>query len=111
VNFAFSDEQEEFRETLRRFLAAHAPMAEVRRAIETPEGFDAALWKHMAQELGLQGIHLPEAYGGQGFSFLELGIVQEELGRWPGSSARGAGTSPACLWCVVPTAEASCSTG
>jgi alkylation response protein AidB-like acyl-CoA dehydrogenase len=81
VNFAFSDEQEEFRETLRRFLAAHAPMAEVRRAIETPEGFDAALWKRMAQELGLPGIHLPEAYGGQGFSFLELGIVQEELGR------------------------------
>ncbi|HME68474.1 MAG TPA: acyl-CoA dehydrogenase family protein [Myxococcota bacterium] len=56
-------------------------MAEVRRTMETPEGFDDALWKRMARELGLQGVHLPEAYGGQGFSFLELGIVQEELGR------------------------------
>jgi alkylation response protein AidB-like acyl-CoA dehydrogenase len=81
VDFAFSDEQEQFRETLRRFLADHAPMAEVRRAMETAEGFDPALWKRMAKELGLQGVHLSEAYGGQGFSFLELGIVQEELGR------------------------------
>jgi len=81
VDFAFSDEQEQFRETLRRFLTEHAPMAAVRRTLETPEGFDDALWKRMARELGLQGVHLPEAYGGQGFSFLELGIVQEELGR------------------------------
>jgi alkylation response protein AidB-like acyl-CoA dehydrogenase len=81
VDFAFSDEQEQFRETLRRFLAEAAPMAEVRRTMETPEGFDKALWKRMATELGLQGVHLPESYGGQGFSFLELGIVQEELGR------------------------------
>ncbi len=81
MDFAFSDEQEQFRETLRRFFAEHAPMAEVRRTLETAEGFDGALWKRMARELGLQGVHLPEAYGGQGFSFLELGIVQEELGR------------------------------
>jgi len=81
VDFAFSDEQEQFRSTLRRFLAEFAPMAEVRRAMETPEGFEGALWKRMARELGLQGVHLPEVYGGQGFSFLELGIVQEELGR------------------------------
>ena len=44
MDFAFSDEQEQFRETLRCFLAAHAPMAEVRRAMETPEGFDPTLW-------------------------------------------------------------------
>jgi len=81
VDFAFSDEQERFRETLRRFFAEHAPMSEVRRTMETPEGFDDALWQRMARELGLQGVHLPEAYGGQGFSFLELGVVQEELGR------------------------------
>jgi len=81
VDFAFSDEQEQFRETLHRFFAEHAPMSEVRRTMETPEGFDDALWQRMARELGLQGVHLPEAYGGQGFSFLELGIVQEELGR------------------------------
>src|SRR5438445_10886740 len=49
--------------------------------METPDGYDQAVWKQMAQELGLQGLHIPEAYGGQGFSFVELGIVLEEMGR------------------------------
>ena len=35
----------------------------------------------MAQELGLQSLHIPEEYGGQGFTFVELGIVLEEMGR------------------------------
>ena len=30
---------------------------------------------------GLCGVHVPEAYGGQGFGFVELGIVLEEMGR------------------------------
>ena len=35
----------------------------------------------MANELGLQGLHIPEEYGGQGFTWVELGIVLEEMGR------------------------------
>jgi alkylation response protein AidB-like acyl-CoA dehydrogenase len=81
MNFAFSDEQEAFREEIRRFLAARSPMSEVRRALETPEGFDPGLWRAMAAELGLPGIAVDEAHGGQGFGPLELGIVQEEMGR------------------------------
>ena len=49
--------------------------------METAEGCDAAVWKQMAEELGLQGIHIPETYGGQGFGFLELCIALEEMGR------------------------------
>jgi alkylation response protein AidB-like acyl-CoA dehydrogenase len=67
VDFAFSEEQDEFRETLRRFLAEKSPSAEVRRVMESPEGYDPVLWKQMATELGLQGLALPEACGGQGF--------------------------------------------
>jgi alkylation response protein AidB-like acyl-CoA dehydrogenase len=81
MNFAFSEEQEEFREMLHRFLDEKSPTAEVFRLMETAEGFDAAVWKQMAEELGLQGIHIPEAYGGQGFGFLELCIALEEMGR------------------------------
>src|SRR2546422_6457271 len=81
MNFTFSDEQEELRRTVRRFLEEKSPSSEVRRLMETGEGFDEAVWKQMAQELGLQGIHIPEAFGGQGFSFVELGIVLEEMGR------------------------------
>jgi alkylation response protein AidB-like acyl-CoA dehydrogenase len=81
VNFAFSEEQEELRRTVRQFLEAKSPEAEVRRLMETPEGYDPAVWKQMGQELGLQGLAIPEAYGGQGFTFIELGIVLEEMGR------------------------------
>jgi len=81
VNFAFSDEQEELRQTVRRFLEGKSPSAEVRRLMETTEGYDAAVWKQMGQELGLQGLHIPEEFGGQGYTFVELAIVLEEMGR------------------------------
>jgi alkylation response protein AidB-like acyl-CoA dehydrogenase len=81
VNFAFSDEQDEFRATLRRFLEECAPASELRRMFAAPQGFDRSLWKRMAGELGLPGVHLPESAGGLGFGYLELGIVLEEMGR------------------------------
>ena len=81
MNFAFSDEQEELRQTVRRFLEGKSPSAEVRRLMESTDGYDPAVWKQMGQELGLQGLHIPEEYGGQGFTFVELAIVLEEMGR------------------------------
>jgi len=81
VNFAFSEEQEAFRQELRRCFEANAPTAAVFHWMETEPGFDRALWKRLAGELGLPGVHLPEACGGQGFGMLELGIVLEEAGR------------------------------
>src|SRR4051794_33799616 len=35
----------------------------------------------MADELGLPGLGIPEQYGGSGFTFFELGLVLEEMGR------------------------------
>ena len=81
MNFAFSDEQEQLRDAVRRFLEAKSPSTEVRRLMETTEGYDPAVWSQMANELGLQSLHIPEEYGGQGFTFVELGIVLEEMGR------------------------------
>jgi alkylation response protein AidB-like acyl-CoA dehydrogenase len=81
VNFAFSDEQEELRRTIRRFMEERSPSAEVRRLMETPEGYDPVVWKQLSQELALPGIAIPEAYGGQGFGPVELGVVLEEMGR------------------------------
>ncbi len=81
MNFAFSEEQEAFRAELRRCFEEHAPTPAVFRAMESAEGFDRALWKRLAGELGLPGVQIPEAYGGQGFGFLELGSVLEEAGR------------------------------
>jgi alkylation response protein AidB-like acyl-CoA dehydrogenase len=81
VNFAFSEEQEELRRTVRQFLDAKSPETEVRRLMETTDGYDPAVWKQMGQELGLQGLAIPEEHGGQGYSFIELGIILEEMGR------------------------------
>ncbi len=81
MRFNFSDEQEEFRVFLRRFLDDKSPTTEVRRLMETDEGYDEAVWKQLSSDLGLPAVHVPEEYGGQGFSYGELGIVLEEMGR------------------------------
>ena len=81
MNFAFSEEQEELRRSVRRFLDDKSPVSEVRRLMETVEGYDPKVWGQMGNELGLQSLHIPEAYGGQGFSFVELTVVLEEMGR------------------------------
>ena len=81
MDFAFSDEQDEFRAVVRRFIEERWSAADARKLAETPAGFDRGVWKQMAEELGLHGLALPEAVGGQGFGFLELGIALEEMGR------------------------------
>ncbi|MFF3335278.1 acyl-CoA dehydrogenase family protein [Streptomyces sp. NPDC002888] len=81
MDFAFSDEQEELRRTVRAFLADTSPETEVRRLMETPEGFDRAVWRRMGTELGLQGLAVPEEYGGAGCGPVEVGVVMEEMGR------------------------------
>jgi alkylation response protein AidB-like acyl-CoA dehydrogenase len=81
LQFIFTDEQEEFRSVLRRFLEDKSPPTVVRKLMETDAGWDRAAWKELNQQLGLTAVHIPEAYGGQGFSFVELGIVLEEMGR------------------------------
>ena len=81
MKFGFTEEQEEFRSVLRRFMQDKSPSTEVRRLMETAEGCDPAVWRQLSQELGLTAIHIPEAYGGIGFGFVELGIALEEMGR------------------------------
>ena len=81
VNFAFSEEQEELRRTVRSFLEQKSPETEVRRLMDTTEGYDPAVWSQMAEQLGLQGLAIPEEFGGSGYSFRELAIVFEEMGR------------------------------
>jgi alkylation response protein AidB-like acyl-CoA dehydrogenase len=81
MNFAFSGEQEELRQAVRRFLEEKSPISEVRKLMETELGYDPKVWEQMANQLGLQAIAIPEEYGGQGFSYVELIIIFEEMGR------------------------------
>lgn len=81
MQFTFTEEQEEFRTVLRRFLEDKSPTTEVRRLMATEAGFDRAAWAALNRELGLTAVAIPEDYGGQGFGFIEHGIVLEEMGR------------------------------
>ncbi len=81
MDFAFSPEQEELRRTVRQFLDKTSPETEVRRLMATEHGYDADTWHRMADELGLVGLAIPEAYGGAGAGCTELGIVAQEMGR------------------------------
>ena len=81
MNFAFSEEQEELRRTVRQFLDQKSPETEVRRLMETDQGYDDAVWKQMGEQLGLQGLAIPEEFGGSGYGYIELIVILEEMGR------------------------------
>ncbi|MCW2540357.1 MAG: Isovaleryl-CoA dehydrogenase [Frankiales bacterium] len=76
-----TEETEELRRTVRRFLDQRSTEAEVRRLMEDETGYDPAVWKQMAEQIGLQGLAIPEEFGGSGFSYNELRVVFEEMGR------------------------------
>ncbi|NCY16629.1 MAG: acyl-CoA dehydrogenase family protein, partial [Actinobacteria bacterium] len=81
MNFAFSEEQEELRNIVRQFLEAKSAETAVREQMETERGYDPEVWSQMAEQLGLQSLTIPEEYGGQGFGYVELIVVLEEMGR------------------------------
>jgi len=78
---SFTEEQEELRLLVRRFLTDRSSSARVRERIDAGGTRDDAVWQQMAEQLGLQAIAIPEEYGGAGFGPVELGIVLEEMGR------------------------------
>ncbi|MCY4012551.1 MAG: acyl-CoA dehydrogenase [Gammaproteobacteria bacterium] len=81
MQFAFTDEQEQLRLAVRRFLTDQSPTTEVRRLMATDTGYDPSVWQRLCNDLALAGVHIPQSYGGQGFSAAELAIVVEEMGR------------------------------
>jgi alkylation response protein AidB-like acyl-CoA dehydrogenase len=81
MDLTFTEEQEELRKSVRRFLEQTSPEVEVRRVMDTADGYDVAVWAQMAGQLGLQSLIIPESYGGAGFTYKELAVVFEEMGR------------------------------
>jgi alkylation response protein AidB-like acyl-CoA dehydrogenase len=81
MHFTLNEEQEDLRETVRRYLKDKSPEAEVRRQMDTAQGYDPAVWHQMASQLGLHGLIIPEEFGGSGSGYVELTVVLEEMGR------------------------------
>ena len=80
MTLVFTDDQEQFRESIQRFLADQMPTTKVRQLMATEHGSDPAVWQQASAQLALTGIHIPEAFGGAGFGAVELGIALEEMG-------------------------------
>ena len=81
MSFTPGPEAEELRTVVRGFLEKNCDEAEVRRWMDTEDGYDPAVWRRAAEQLGLQGLAVDERWGGSGATAVELGIVFEELGR------------------------------
>jgi len=80
MQFGLTETQQTLKNTVRKFLAAECPMAEVRRLMETETAFDAGLWRKMADQ-GWTGMFIPEQYGGFGMGMVEMAAALEEMGR------------------------------
>lgn len=77
----FTEDQLQFRDVVSRFLTDKSPPSSVRTLMASAQGYDENVWKQLAEEVGLAGTHLPEAYGGFGFGPIEAGIIAQEMGR------------------------------
>ena len=80
VSFIPGEDAELLRGVVRHFLHQRSSEDEVRRLMESAEGFDRATWTLAATGIGLQGLVIPERLGGAGATPVELGVVFEELG-------------------------------
>ncbi len=81
MSFTPGPEAEELRTVVRGFLEKNCDEAAVRHWMDTEDGYDPAVWRRAAEQLGLQGLAVDERWGGSGATTVELGIVFEELGR------------------------------
>src|SRR3990172_8797296 len=80
MRFAFNEEQEALRAAARSFLVDYSSPARVRQAMVTEAGYDPEVWRRIGAELGWTSIIVPEAYGGAGLGWGELGGPIEEVG-------------------------------
>jgi alkylation response protein AidB-like acyl-CoA dehydrogenase len=79
MDFALSQEQLLFADSLRRLLAERVTIDALRRHAQVGSGFDQELWDSLT-ELGLPGLLVPERFGGAGLGVLDAAVAAEVLG-------------------------------
>jgi alkylation response protein AidB-like acyl-CoA dehydrogenase len=75
-----TEEHEELRQAVRRFVDTNIPPAAVREAVDAPSEARPSFWAPLCEPHWL-GLHVDEARGGAGFGLVEQAVVLEELGR------------------------------
>ncbi|MFD7459543.1 MULTISPECIES: acyl-CoA dehydrogenase family protein [unclassified Streptomyces] len=81
LDLLYSEEEEALRAAVRGLLADHCDPAGVIARTESETPHDIALWKALADGMGLAGLLIPEELDGQGATHREAAVVLEELGR------------------------------
>ncbi|MDT5232315.1 MAG: hypothetical protein QOI39_2815 [Mycobacterium sp.] len=76
---AITAEHQDLADSVRSLVARVAPSEVLRAALETPVNNPPPYWQAAAEQ-GLQGVHLAECVGGQGFGILELAVTLAEFG-------------------------------
>lgn len=92
--FFFTEEQEQLRDSIRRFMDKECPRARIKQ-LEEEGRFPYELFDEMAR-LGWFSLPFPEEYGGTGCGPVEFAIIAEELGRYSIDIAAGLGIPIFC---------------
>jgi alkylation response protein AidB-like acyl-CoA dehydrogenase len=80
ADLLYTEVEDDLRSAVRSLLADRCPHSAVLARIESDTPYDPALWRTLAQELGLAGLLVPGKLGGQDASAREVAVVLEELG-------------------------------
>jgi alkylation response protein AidB-like acyl-CoA dehydrogenase len=80
LDFGFSEEQEMLRDAAKRFLADNCSTKFVRQMMADESAHDAGFWRKLV-DLGWPGLLIPEEYGGQSGTFLDMTVIAEEAGK------------------------------
>ena len=80
MDVSFNEQERMLQERAREFLEREVALDMVRDMEEDDRGYSLDLWRKLAG-LGWLGIAFPDEYGGEGWRFVDLVIVAEEMGR------------------------------
>lgn len=80
MDFKLTDEQQQLRDTLVRFVQKDYSFEKRKAILKSPEGISREAWKQLA-EMGLTALGLPEAHGGLGGNAVDTMVVMEVFGR------------------------------
>ena len=79
MNFIFTEEQIQFKDAIKSFLAEECAPSSIRDGWQKNKSFNLERWKNLI-ELGVLSSNLPEEKGGLGMDQVTLAMMVEEMG-------------------------------
>ena len=80
MDFNLTDEQQQLRDTLARFVQKDYAFEKRKAILKSKDGYSREAWKQLA-DMGLTALGLPEAHGGLPGNAVDTMVVMEVLGR------------------------------